>query len=205
LLVEKSNSILIKASPLIDIKQGLSELDAVSKVLIVGFDNECKEVLFLIAQPEKETIIEVVDLSEGDEKSFSFTLLEESQSEVSFDEPLAFLYEPSAMMLKAGAFKLVAKRFGLKKIAPNTHMYTTDKLVPNFPGRIFEIKSFLKSDAKSVHEVVKDGQANILSRNYPLSPSQLKKKLKIKDGGDQFIIGFSGRAKKYLVLASRVK
>lgn len=207
LLIKKSNSILIKASPLIDIKQGLSELDSVSKVLIVGFDNECKEVLFLIANTKKETVIEVFDLSEDDKKSasFSFTLSEEHQSKVSFDEPSTFLYEPTAMMLKAGAFKLTANRFNLKKIAPNTHLYTADKMISNFPGRVFKIESFLKADSKSVHEVLEEGQANIISRNYPLSPSQLKKKLKLKDGGDQFVIGFSGRNKKYLVLASRVK
>jgi len=206
-LIERSNSILIKASPLIDIKQGLSELGSVSKVIVVGFDNECKEVLFLIGQPKNEPVIEVVDLSEGNEKSesFSFTLLEENHSNVLFDEPSAFLYEPTAMMLKAGAFKLTANRFNLKKLAPNTHLYTTDKVVSHFPGRIFKIDSILKSDSKSVLQVLEEGQANIISRNYPLTPSQLKKKLKLKDGGENFVIGFSGRNKKYLVLAHRVK
>ncbi|MFZ1807171.1 MAG: class I SAM-dependent methyltransferase [Cyclobacteriaceae bacterium] len=206
-LVEKSNAVLIKASPLIDLKQGLSELGSVSKIFVVGFDNECKEVLFLIANSKRETIIEVIDLSEGFNKSepFSFTLSQENQSEVLFDEPSAFLYEPTAMMLKAGAFKLMANRFNLKKLAPNTHLYTADKLIAHFPGRVFKIESFLKSDSKSIHKVLEEGQANIISRNYPLSPSQLKKKLKLKDGGDKFVIGFSGRNKKYLVLAHQVK
>ncbi|MEP2670751.1 MAG: hypothetical protein ABJH04_17230 [Cyclobacteriaceae bacterium] len=205
LLIEKSNSILIKASPLIDIKQGLNELSSVAKVVIVGFNNECKEVLFLIGQTKKEPIIEVVDLSGDGEESFSFTLSEENHSQTSFNEPSEFLYEPTPMMLKAGAFKLIAKRFALKKLAPNTHLYTTDKIVADFPGRIFKIETFLKSDAKSLLEVLPGGQANVISRNYPLSPAQLKKKLKLKDGGDQFVIAFSGKAKKYLVLASRVK
>ncbi len=206
-LVKTSKSVLIKASPLIDIKQALTELGYVSKVFVVGFDNECKEVLFLIGDHTKEPIVEVIDLSEGNLKSepFTFSLSEEKQSAVSYDEPLGYLYEPTAMVLKAGAFKLVAKRFDLKKLAPNTHLYTGNQILPSFPGRIFKIESFLKSDSKSVHAVVKDGHANIISRNYPLSPSQLKKKLKLKDGGDQFVIGFSGRTKKYLVLASRVK
>ncbi|MBX2940963.1 MAG: class I SAM-dependent methyltransferase [Cyclobacteriaceae bacterium] len=207
LLIKRSKSVLIKASPLIDIKQGLSELGHFSKVVIVGFDNECKEVLFLIDKTKAEPIVEVVDLSERNEKSalFSFSLSEERKAEVSYDEPSTFIYEPTAMILKAGAFKLTAKRFNLKKLAPNTHLYTTDKVIPNFPGRVFRIESLLKSDSKSVHAVLKEGQANIISRNYPLSPSQIKKKLRIKDGGDKFIIGFSGVNKKYLVLAVRVK
>lgn len=206
-LVKTSKSVLIKASPLIDIKQGLTELGYVAKVFVVGFDNECKEVLFLIGDQTKEPIVEVVDLSEGNSKSghFAFSLSEEKKSTVLYDEPHGYLYEPTAMMLKAGPFKLVSKRFGLKKLSSNTHLYTADKIIPDFPGRIFKIETFLKSNSKSVHEAIKEGQANIISRNYPLSPSQLKNKLKLKDGGDQFVIGFSGRTKKYLVLASRVK
>ncbi|MBX2911488.1 MAG: class I SAM-dependent methyltransferase [Cyclobacteriaceae bacterium] len=206
-LFKKSNSILVKASPLIDIQQGLNELGLVSKVFVIGFDNECKEVLFLIANSEREPIIEVVDLSDGDEKPkpFSFTHTEENHSAVSLGEPSSLLYEPSAMMLKAGAFKLLANRFDLKKVAPNTHLYTAGSLMPGFPGRIFKIEGFLKPDSKSVHGALPEGQANIISRNYPLSPAQLKKRLKLKDGGGQFVIAFSGKAKKYLVLASRVK
>lgn len=205
-LLAKARHVLIKASPLIDIKEGIKELGFVQKVFVVGFDNECKEVLFLIEGKNSETTIEAADLSDPKNKSsFTFTLLDERKAVTIFSEPQHYLYEPSAMVLKAGAFKLVANRFDLKKIAPNTHLYTSNELVHNFPGRIFTIQSYLKSDAKSVAKLLPEGCANVTTRNYPLTPPQLKKKLKLQDGGEQFVIGFSGIQKKYLVLAQRVK
>lgn len=206
-LLERSDFVLIKASPLIDIQQAIRELGFVSQVYIVGYDNECKEVLFMVSKLKAEPIIKATDLSEDQtgNEPFSFTLSEENKSEVSYSEPLSFLYEPTAMVLKAGAFKLVGKKFGLKKIAPNTHLYSSNEIVPEFPGRIFKVVNFLKSDSKSVREFLPDGYANIISRNYPLTPSQLRKKLKTIDGGQKFVIGFSGVNKKHLVLATRVK
>jgi hypothetical protein len=138
-------------------------------------------------------------------QSFSFLLSEESSTKTEFSEPLQFLYEPNAMILKAGAFKLIAKRYALKKLAANTHLYTSTNSIPKFPGRTFEIERFLKSDPKSIHDALPHGYANIITRNYPLTPTQLKKKLKLQDGGDRFIIGFSSQQKKYLALASRIK
>lgn len=204
-LLKKAKNILIKASPLIDIQQGIRELGSVAKVIVVGVDNECKEVLFHITNDKAEPIIEAVDLSDGKPKSFSFTLIEERQATVTFSEPLQYLYEPTATILKSGAFKLMANRYDLKKLAPNTHLYTADQLINEFPGRIFNIENFLKSDPKSIKDVLQSGYANIFTRNYPLTPAQLKKKLKTQDGGEKFIIGFSGERKKYLVLASRIK
>lgn len=202
-----ANSILIKASPMIDIKQGLMELGNVSRVFVVGYHNECKEVLFLIEKNTATPTIEAVDLADNGlaELTFAFDFIEEIQAEVSYGDPKKLLFEPSAMILKAGAFKLIASRFDLKKIAPNTHLYTSDHFYKDFPGRIFSIECFLKSDSKSIKNVLPDGCANVITRNYPLTPAQLKKKLKIKDGGDQFVLGFSGSQKKYLVLATRLK
>jgi len=205
LLLAKANVVLIKASPIIDIQQALRELNVTARVYVVGFDNECKEVLFHVTKAIRETTIEVVDLSVNKVKPFSFKPRDEAEAEVFFSEPLQYLYEPTAMILKAGAFRLLAKRFQLKKLAPSTHLYTSDKIIPDFPGRVFRLEKFFKADTKSSREVLPDGYANIFTRNYPLTPSQLKKKLKTEDGGEKFVIGFSGRQKKYIALAQRVK
>ena len=205
LLKEKSNSIQIKASPLIDISQGIRELGYVSTVFVIGYNNECKEVLFLLSKTKCEPTIESVDLSPGANSNFSFTLEHENNTAISYSDPLIYLYEPNAMILKAGAFKLVAKQFNLLKLSANTHLYTADKLIDHFPGKVFQIQHYLKSELKSVAKYLPHKKANIMTRNYPLNPAQLKSKLKLKDGGDDFIIGFSGKSKKYLVLAKRVK
>lgn len=205
-LLERSNFILVKASPLIDIQQGIRELGMVSKVFVVGFNNECKEILFQVSSKKTEPEIVAVDLSTNKiDTSFSFMQWEEGKAQVSYAEPMQLLYEPSAMILKAGAFKLIAQKYSLKKLAPNTHLYTSSELIASFPGRVFSVDCLLKSDPKSIHEVLPKGYANLLTRNYPLSPSQLKKKLKLQDGGEQYVIGFSGTQKKFLLLAARIK
>ncbi len=203
-----SASVLIKASPLIDIKQGMRELGHVSHVYVVGYNNECKEILFLVnSNAGSSALIEAVDLSSGEavDRSLSFKHGEEAKAEVRYAEPELYLYEPNAMILKAGAFRLVAAKYNLKKIAPNTHLYTSSEVVHPFPGKIYKVENYLKSNPKSVAELLPSGKANIVTRNYPLTPAQVKSKLKLKDGGESFVIGFSGQKKKYLALAKKVR
>ncbi len=205
-LLRKSDAVLIKASPMIDIHQATRELGAASKIVVVGVENECKEILFLFRGKVKEPLIEAVDLSPAglSHESFMFSIDEERLAKVTYSAPLKYLYEPNAMILKAGAFKLIAEKYNLRKLAPNTHLYTSDTMVKSFPGRIFSMAQMLKPDSKSALDVLKKGYANIMTRNYPLTPAQLKKKLKTKDGGENYILGFSGIQKKYLVLAERI-
>ena len=110
-----------------------------------------------------------------------------------------YLYEPNVAILKGGAYKLVAERFGLQKLDTNTHLYCSDTLVADFPGRIWRIKS----ERVNV-ERMKGEQANILVRNYPLTPEQLKKKYRLKDGGDVYLIGCRVNGKPSLFLAERL-
>jgi hypothetical protein len=117
---------------------------------------------------------------------------------------MQFLYEPNASILKAGAFKSIGNEFNLKKIHPSTHLYTSDILEKKFPGRIFEIEAEVKSDLKLLHKYFPEGKANITTRNYPLTPMALKKKTGLIDGGEKYLIGFSGIKKKYLIAASRI-
>jgi 16S rRNA G966 N2-methylase RsmD len=206
-LFERSNFILIKASPLLDIQVAMKELSNIQKIVIVSVTGECKELLLMMAKGfEAESTIEAVDLNIGGEikHSFSFLLSEERLAEINFSDPLRYLYEPNSSILKSGAFKLVGNRNGLFKIDKNTHLYTSTELVKNFPGRTWIIEKINPSE-KELKDLLPDGKVNITTRNYPLMPEELKKKLKLKDGGDQFLIACSGRQKKFLLLASTVK
>lgn len=107
-------------------------------------------------------------------------------------------------ILKAGAFKTVADKFSLKKLHPSTHLYTSEILLKNFPGRAFSVKKFLKAEAKTLAEQFPEGKANVITRNYPLSTEELKKKLKLQDGGSQYLIACSGKKEKFLILADRI-
>ena len=101
--------------------------------------------------------------------------------------------------MKAGAYKLVAQWFGLQKLDVNTHLYASDSLVENFPGRIWQIKSQITNHKLQIEH------ANVLTRNYPLTAEQLRKKLKLKDGGDTFIIGCRVNGKPTLFTAQRLE
>lgn len=198
--------LLVKTSPLLDIQQGLREILHVKKVFVVSVDNECKELLFLAEKGYSgEVGIEAVDLSrEGNVKSaFTFSLEEEKSATGQFSEPLEFIYEPNSAILKSGAFKLISQKFQFSKLAPNTHLYTSSKLFSDFPGRIFRIE-VLNPDSKKLNQLLPDKQVNVMTRNYPLKAEELKKKLKLLDGGDKFLIGFSTKQKKHLALCSGV-
>jgi hypothetical protein len=193
--------ILIKTSPLLDIKQGLRELMCVKKVIVVSVGNECKELLFQIKKDfNDEPLIQTFNLNSDAsiKQEFEFKFSEEETSTSEFSSPKKYLYEPNASILKAGAFKLAGKNFDLEKIHINTHLYTSSFLKTDFPGRIFEIEEM------GFNPNQREKHANIISRNYPLSAEELKKKLKLKDGGEKYVIAFSGQEKKHVVLAKRL-
>ena len=190
-LLTHSKRVLLKLSPMLDLTQAIHALSAVTwDVYVVAIKNEVKEVLLLSNGSGQITAI---DLAQQDQ-AFTFTREEESNSPFNFHlSPFTFLYEPSAAILKAGAYKLIAERFHLLKLDVNTHLYASDTLIPNFPGRVWKIIE--KQDLK---------QANILCRNYPLTPDQLKKKLHLRDGGTAFVIGCRVAGKPTLFFAERV-
>jgi hypothetical protein len=181
-----ADKILIKTAPLLDIKQSLKDLKFVNKVWVVYLENDCKEVLYLMENGNtKEPQINTINLTKTDQE-FHFNFLEESDANSSYSEPLNYLYEPNASILKAGAFNSIAEKFKLKKIAPNTHLYTSEKLVENFPGRTFEIENTLPYSPKDFKKLT-IAKANVSCRNFKDNPEQVKKKLKIKDGGETYL------------------
>ncbi len=202
----KADKVLIKAAPMIDISLAVSQLEQVKEVHVVSVRNEVKEVLFLLdyqTEAPDEPIIKCVNLDTA-QPSYSFCTSNEKTATSSFSEPQRYLYDPNSSIIKAGAFKLIGSQYKLHKIAVNTHLYTSDTLIDNFPGRVFEI---LQSDVnkKNIGKFIGDGKVNVLTKNYPQKPDELKKKLKVKDGGEFYLIGFKDHVNKpQLVLAKRV-
>ena len=196
--------IMLKLSPMLDITQAVKELSAISlqwSVYVVAVRNEVKEILLLSHQPSvvSPQTITAIDLAEP-EKAFTFTREEEREVNFKFQiSNFKFIYEPNAAILKAGAYKLVAQWFGLQKLDVNTHLYASDRLIENFPGRIWQIKSQITNHKLQIEH------ANVLTRNYPLTAEQLRKKLKLKDGGDTFIIGCRVNGKPTLFTAQRLE
>jgi hypothetical protein len=195
-----ADRLMIKASPLLDIQQGLKDLQHVGRVIVLSVDHECKELLFLCDRDfDGETHIECYDISNNFDgrkspAGFEFTFSEERTTAVRFSDPKKFLYEPNPSILKGGAFKSIASAFDLHKIQMNTHLYTSDQLMNDFPGRIFQVK-----------DVAKPEKANIIVRNYPMTVEEIKKKTGIKDGGEIYLLCFTGTKKKFMVVADRLK
>jgi hypothetical protein len=197
--------LMLKLSPMLDLTQALKELSAVSwDVHIVAIKNEVKEVLLLSTTGQRTMdngLITAIDLAEP-EKAFVFTREEEKEAECQMVngtcENSKWLYEPNAAILKAGAYKLVAQHFGLTKLDVNTHLYVSDTLVENFPGRVWKVNSQFTMHNAQI------SQANVLVRNYPLTAEQLKKKLHLRDGGERFIIGCRMNGKPVLFEAARI-
>lgn len=206
IIFRKSHTLLVKTSPLLDIKQGLREILHVKKVFVVSVGNECKELLFLADRDfEGEPLIEAVNLFDNGniQSTFTFSLTEERNARVEFGNPDQYLYEPNASIMKSGAFKLMSEKFGLFKLDVNTHLYTSSIVLPNFPGKIFQVEC-LNPDAQQLKKLLPGGKVNVMARNYPLTPEEIKKKLRLRDGGDKFLIGFSSSKKKWLAVCSRV-
>ena len=180
-LLSISRKIMIKLSPLIDLKYLQSAVKSIDEIEIIAVKNEVKEiVLHLIPNTENNLKITTKNLS-TDEPNFSFSPEEESAVTPEFSDILEYLYIPNNAVLKSGAFNLISKKFGLKKLHPNTHLYTSDKAV-DFCGRVFKVKEI------SAKEIKKGDVFNIISKNHPLSPEQIKNKYKLKNGGEHYLI-----------------
>lgn len=184
LLLEKGKQILIKTAPLLDIKQVLQELTYVKEVHIVSLKNECKEVLYLLDKEHiGEAKLHCVNLAKS---NYEFAYSTEEKA-ASLSDPLVFLYEPHTSILKAGAFNSIANDFNLQKLHPNSHLYTTEKLVHDFPGRTFRIEAVCKYSKKELLKFLSHKKANITRRNFPVSVAEIRKKTGIKEGGEHYL------------------
>ena len=185
-IFEKTKNILIKTSPLLDISQGISELKFVKEIHVVAVKNEVKELLWILEEGfEGEVKIKTVNLIKESQQNFDFTLSEEKTSTSEFSLPATYLYEPNAAILKSGGFKSVGKTLGLHKLHEHSHLYTSDILVA-FPGRVFKIKTVVPYNKKAVLKLAIN-TANVTTRNFPESVVTIRKKHKIKDGGNKYL------------------
>ncbi len=189
-LLKFGGKVVIKTSPMIDLKQCLEQLSEIVKIQVVAVGNEVKEVL-LYLEPGKtsKAQIEAWNISDSKpEEKFKFTLEEEQECSSEYSKPLKYIYEPNSAIRKAGAFNVVGKRFGLLKLHPNTHLYTANEVKLDFPGKIFMVKEFIKANKKEIRKSYPNGKVNVIAKNYPIGATEIKKKFRVKDGGEHFLI-----------------
>ena len=206
-LLSKADMVMVKCSPMLDITLACRQLRRVSSVHIVSVNNECKELILILNSNDFTGLSTYcVNILKDGIQEFSFTQDEEDSAATSYCSEIGkYLYEPNASIQKAGCPNSLSARCKVEKLHPNSHLYTSDELVHGFPGRIFEVIEvfgFSKADIKRVQAL---GKANITVRNFPESVQQLRKRLKLADGGDNYIFATTlNNGSKVLVLCKKV-
>ncbi|MGL4806393.1 MAG: THUMP-like domain-containing protein [Bacteroidales bacterium] len=190
-LLTKATKLLVKVSPMADIQRCIELIPQTKRVHVLSVRNECKELLLEIDAETQKTDIEIVcvNYATSGEQSFSFNFNEEKETALNTINTVhTYLYEPNASILKAGAFKSVAKRFGIKKLHQHSHLYTSSDLIPDFPGRTFEVigldgfsKKWLQTAGKQII------QANLTTRNFPMTVAEIRKRSKLQEGGSLYL------------------
>ena len=204
LLNHARNGVFMKTSPLLDLSLGLKELNfQVEEIQIVAVNNDVKELLWKITSEKNESKLSLkcINFNKETPQEFKADFYAETTAEVYYSEPLQYLYEPNAAILKGGFFNSVAEKFQLKKIAPHSHLYTSEEKI-EFSGRVFKIEEQLPFQKKSFKKLGIT-KANVTTRNFPLSVYQIRKKLSIKDGGNTYLFFTTNSTNEKLILVCK--
>lgn len=185
LLFSRSHTLVIKTSPLLDIQAGINELRNVKSIHIVALHNEVKELLWFLERDYTDTI-ELVAANITKEETTVFKTSLDREVQPHFGEPQQYLYEPNAAILKTGKFNDVSHDYKLLKLHPHSHLYTNNELIP-FPGRSFKIEQVLPYNKQVAKDYLTNLKANVTIRNFPIKVEEIRKKWKIKDGGDIYL------------------
>ena len=195
----KSKKCIIKLSPLLDLNLCIKKMPYITEVHIVALKNEVKDLLLILDfESQKPTpILNAVNLETKQE------VLSARLDKVGGHQPLAdpqtYLYEPNAAIMKSGLFSLLSRKYNVSALAKNTHLFTSDALI-EFPGRSFKVKAVTLPKKVLLKQHIKSKKANISSRNFPLSPEQIKAKYGFKDGGDDYLFFVTDFRKQKKVL-----
>lgn len=203
-MLSKADYVIIKLSPMLDWHRAISELNCVKEVHIISVNNECKELLLVLsarnmgemeassADGEVKHVGNLRIYCVNDAQSFVCDELDMEASSVKIApstlEEMQYLYEPNASLMKAGCFSVLSERYGARMLSKNSHLFVSMEPIEDFPGRSFRIiavSSFNKKELKRHLSGIT--KANIAIRNFPLSVAELRKRLKLKDGGETYI------------------
>lgn len=205
-MLEVAEHILIKASPMLDISLICNELKNIKEIHVVSVKNECKEILILLERGfEGKINLFCVNLKQDERNPQDvFCCFDEDEKNavpLFADTIRKYLYEPNSALMKAGVFKLVSQYYKIDKLHINSHLYTSDNLIPDFPGRVFEVVGFAPFNKKIRKDLLQDvNEAAVATRNFPLSANDLRKNLGLKESDDNFVFGTTLTGEKRIVI-----
>ena len=205
LLRQKAKRVLIKLSPMLDISKALEELCHVKEVHVVAVANECKELDFIMERDYQGEVHFVCVNLMTNQQELCFTMAEERSSTTRLaDGVMKYLYEPNPALMKAGCFKLLTARFDVYKLHRNSNLYTSEQLIPDFPGRIFEVQDWAPYNKKVKSTLLADVEkASIAVRNFPLSVAELRKNLKIADGDENYVFATTLKGEEKIIILTK--
>lgn len=200
-MLEKADRVMIKLSPMLDWRKAVADLGKVNEVHIISVDNECKELLLILSKTKKPLRVFCVNNDE------CFEVVEGISSQPRpLPQDMRYLYEPNASVMKAGCFDLIEQRFGVVQLERNSHLFVSDKEISRFPGRQFLIEKRTSMNKRELKAALADvDQANITVRNFPMSVAELRKRLKLKEGGDVYIFATTISDEGHQLLVCRKK
>ncbi len=209
LLLEKANVVMIKLSPMLDWRKAINQLRGVAEVHIVSVNNECKELLLVLTRQDV-AIDDIRIYCVNNDQSLSYTLREErlamttvadALSDVYSTEDTLYLFEPNASVMKSGCFSLLCERYGVTKIGTNSNLYVSHDETATFPGRRFSVMAITSMNKKKLRTALQGVTcANVAVRNFPLTAQELRKRLKLKDGGNLYLFGTTDSANHHILI-----
>ena len=204
-LLQKAERVMIKLSPMLDISKALEELHHVKEIHVVAVANECKELDFIMERDyQGEPQFVCVNLLTSQPELHFTQVAEHDCSSKIADGVLNYLYEPNPAVMKAGCFKLLTERFDVFKLHKNSNLYTSEHLISDFPGRIFEVEAWAPYNKKVKQSLMSDvEQASIAVRNFPLSVAELRKSLKIGDGDATYLFATTLKGEKKVLIRTK--
>ena len=204
-LLQKADVVMLKLSPMLDWHKAISDLGEqyIKEVHIVSVQNECKELLIVMQQqPAEPPTVYCVN----DDSVFSYHPSSISSNHISHHSSLIYLYEPNASIMKAGCFAEIEQAFEVSQLAPNSHLFASDQAIADFPGRKFRVTAVTSMNKQELKQALKDiRQANIAVRNFPMSVADLRKRLKLSEGGNDYIFATTlTEGKKVLIICQHL-
>lgn len=203
-LVNKAQWVLVKLSPMLDWHAAVAQLKHVCEVHIVGVGGECKELLLVMQQHRDEQPLQLYAVNDG--KVFTCSA-EEAQQRTPLLQTSTFdyLFEPHASLMKAGCFAALSARYGVKGLATNTHLFAAMMPVNDFPGRQFRVLAVTPFSKKSLRSALHGiEKANLAVRNFPLSVVELRKRLKLKEGGEHYLFATTIGTMHALIICKKI-
>lgn len=206
-ILRQGQRLIIKISPMADLSAVMLLLPETTDIHVISVRNECKELLFVLGKtPTHQPVnIHTVNFATNEEQHFTFSPDEERDALPRYTDTVGkYLYEPNSSLLKGGAFKLVASHYGISKLHQHSHLYTSDHLVEHFPGRTFHVDEVLEFSGKLLKQISRTiPRANLTTRNFKLSVSELRSRSKIKDGGDIYLFATTLRDNRPVLIRTR--